>query len=170
MACNLTLNSIPRDCESSIGGVKRVLFVNHDQLGKITVDETTGMVKAIDGGGKFEVVNLKKGAASLATAMNVGDGGKQYTSTLTINFGKMTASKRLHILPLLANELAAIVEDNNGNYWLAGKDVPLEASANDSNTGTAVSDANGYTVTMTDTSLEIPLAVDPSIVEGLIKA
>lgn len=145
-----------------------MLFVNHDQLGAVTADETTGFAKNISGTGKFQEVALKKGKASLATALTVGDGGNQYTSTLTINFGKMTASKRMSILPLLANELAAIVEDNNGNYWLVGKDVPLEASASDSNTGTAVTDANNYTVTFTDTSLEIPLAVDPSIIDDLM--
>ena len=169
MACNQVLSNIPRDCESSIGGVKRVLFVNHDQLGALTIDESTGMVKTIEGAGKFVEVYPKKGTASLATALAKGDGDNtQYNSTIVLNFGKMTAAKRLSILPLFANELAAIVQDNNGNYWLVGKDVALSASAGDGNTGTAVADANAYTVTLTDASLELPYAVDPSIIEGLL--
>lgn len=170
MACNQTLSSIPRDCESSIGGVKRVLFINHDQLGVVTLDEQTGMVKTLTPSGKFVEVFPKKGTASLATALAVGDGdNRQYNSTLVMNFGKMTAAKRVAIVPLFANELAAIVQDNNGNYWLIGKDVPLSSSAGDANTGTAVADANAYTVTLTDAALALPYAVDPSIIDGLLE-
>lgn len=169
MSCNQVLSGIPRDCEGSIGGVKRVLFINHDALGEVTVNEETGVVTAINATGKFEEYIPKKNTASFAPALTVGDGdNRSYTATLVLNFGKMTAAKRVSVLPLLANELAAIVEDNNGVYWLVGKDIPLQATEGGGNTGTAMTDANAYTVTMTDMSMTLHPTVDPTIVEGLL--
>ena len=168
MACNQVLSGIPRDCEGSIGGVKRVLFINHDQLGKITVEEETGVVTAIEPTGKFSEYIPKKNTASFAPALTVGDGdNRSYTATLVLNFGKMTAAKRVSVLPLLANELAAIVEDNNGIFWLVGKDIPLQATEGGGNTGTATTDANAYTVTMTDMSMTLHHTVSAEIIEGL---
>lgn len=173
MACNQVLSGLPRDCEGSIGGVKRVLFINHDQLGKVTIEEDTGIVTAIEpvNGGKFFEFYPKKNTASFAPALQVGDGdNRSYQATLVLNFGKMTASKRVQIQALLANELAAIVEDNNGTYWLAGKDVPLQATEGGGNTGTAMTDANAYTVTMTDMSQTLHHTVDAKIIDALIGA
>ena len=159
MSCNQVLSGIPRDCEGSIGGVKRVLFINHDALGKVTVNEETGVVTAIEATGKFQEYIPKKNTASFAPALTVGDGdNRSYTATLVLNFGKMTAAKRVSVLPLLANELAAIVEDNNGIYWLVGKDIALQATEGGGNTGTA----------MTDMSMTLHPTVDPTIVEGLL--
>lgn len=171
MACNQVLSGIPRDCEGSIGGVKRVLFINHDQLGKVEITEETGIVSAITptDSAKFFEYYPKKNTASFAPALTVGDGdNRSYQATLVLNFGKMTAAKRMQMQALLANELAAIVEDNNGTCWLVGKDVPLQATEGGGNTGTAMTDANAYTVTMTDMAKELHPTVDASIVAGLI--
>lgn len=172
MACNQVLAGIPRDCEGSIGGVKRILFINHDQLGEVTIDETTGVVTAIttEDTAKFKEFFAKKGTASFTTALVVGDGdNRSYQATLVMNFGKMTAAKRVEMSALLANELAAIVQDNNGVYWLIGKDVPLQASAGDVGaTGAATTDANAYTATLTDMSQILHPTVDATIVDALV--
>lgn len=168
MACNQTLSGIPRDCEGSIGGVKRVLFINHDQLGAVTIGET-GIVSAIAADGKFYEFIPKKNTASFAPALVVGDGdNRSYQATLVLNFGKMTAAKRVQMQALLANELAAIVEDNNGTYWLVGKDIPLQATEGGGNTGTAMTDANAYTVTLTDMAKELHMTVDAKAIDTLL--
>lgn len=174
MACNQVLGGIPRDCESSIGGVKRVLFINHDQLGKVTIEESTGIVTAIEpvNGGKFFEYYPKKDTASFAPVLQVGEGdNRSFKSTLTMNFGKMTASKRVQVNALLINELAAIIEDKNGNYWLAGKDSPLQADPDSGGTtGAAMTDSNAYTVTMSEMSLTLHHPVDATIIDALIGA
>lgn len=167
MACNQTLSGIPRDCEGSIGGVKRVLFINRDQLGALTVGDT-GIVTdiATTESAKFYEFFTKKNTATFTTAMLE---NRSYQSTLAITIERMTASKRVQVMALLHNELSAIVEDNNGVYWLIGDDVALEATATDvAATGAAFTDTNAYTLTLTDTSRALPKTVDASIIDGLI--
>lgn len=169
MACNQTLSGIPRDCEGSIGGVKRVLFINHDQLGTVTASDTGVSAITPVSGGTFQEYIPKKNTASFAPALVVGDGdNRSYQATLVLNFGKMTASKRVQMQALLANELAAIVEDNNGTYWLLGKDIPLQATEGGGTTGTAMTDANAYTVTLTDMAKELHYTVDAGIIADLL--
>ena len=45
---------------------------------------------------------------------------------------------------------------------------PVNASAGDGQTGTARSDANRYTITLQDNSLEMPFEVDAAIVDALV--
>lgn len=168
MACNQALSGIPRDCEASIGGVKRVLFINYDQRGDITAEN--GVVTAItpDASAKFQVFYPKKGTASFAPGLQVGEGDNRiFSSVLTLNFGKMTASKRVEMQALLSNELTAIVEDNNGVYWLAGNDLPLQATEGGGTTGAALTDANSFTATMADYSKELPMTVSADIIAAL---
>ena len=44
----------------------------------------------------------------------------------------------------------------------------MNASASDGQTGTARADANRYTITLQDESLEMPYEVDASIVDALV--
>ena len=60
------------------------------------------------------------------------------------------------------------VKDANGKYWYLGKDEPVNASASDGQTGTARGDTNRYSITLQDTSLEMPYEVSDSIIEGLL--
>jgi len=64
-------------------------------------------------------------------------------------------------------DLRVIVKDANGLYWFLGYDEPVNASAGDGQTGTARSDANRYTITLEDTSAEMPMEVDDSIIAGI---
>lgn len=147
-----------------------MLFINYDQRGEITAED--GVVTAITpkDSAKFMEFFPKKGTASFAPGLTVGDGDNRlYSSVLTLNFGKMTGSKRLAMQALLSNELTAIVEDNNGTYWLAGYDLPLQATEGGGTTGAALTDANAFTVTMSDYSKELPMTVTQSIVDPLIQ-
>jgi hypothetical protein len=82
---------------------------------------------------------------------------------------KMETSKRLQMMALLMNECVAIVKDCNGKYWYLGYDNPLEASAGTASTGTANTDLNGYDITLTDTSRELPYEVDSTALASIIE-
>ena len=85
-----------------------------------------------------------------------------------LQFNRMETPKRVEMTALAQNELALIVKDANGKYWLLGKDEPVMATAGEGVTGTARGDRNGYGITLQDTSLEMPFEVDETIVAGLI--
>ena len=62
-----------------------------------------------------------------------------------------------------------IVKDNNGVYWFLGYDEPVNATAGGGQTGQAKTDANQYTITLTDESHELPYEVSKTFGDSLTK-
>ena len=89
---------------------------------------------------------------------------------LVCHFNKMDTAKRTEIAALDGAQLAAIVQDMNGTYWYLGKDNWVSTSAVTGQTGAGMDDGNFYTVTLTDTSSELPYTVDPDIIAGLLNS
>jgi hypothetical protein len=61
----------------------------------------------------------------------------------------------------------AVVEDQNGRYWLAGRYNGLDLLTGSSSTGTAQTDRNGYTLTFSGGEKELAPEVSSSIIAGL---
>ena len=97
-----------------------------------------------------------------STLNNSTDGASYVTTELSMVFSKMEAQKRIAIQALAIGECMAVVEDSNGDMWFLGADAPLTATAGGGETGTAKSDANRYTITLTDESLGFPFSLDES--------
>ena len=72
------------------------------------------------------------------------------------NFLKMENAKRLEVMAMLMGQCTGVVKDRNGKYWAIGVENPLEGSAGTGETGTAASDANQYTVTVSVDDAELP--------------
>lgn len=169
MACNQTLSGLVRDCNPSMGGIRRVLAANRDEVGEITISEDK--VSAIaTGTGKFKVYALTRNTGSMSSTYQINaENGIRYVQTdVVMPFNRMETAKRVEMTALAQNDLVLIVEDANGKYWLLGKDEPVRATAGDGMTGTARADRNGYSITLQDNSHEMPYEVDESIIEGLV--
>ena len=57
-----------------------------------------------------------------------------------------------------------------GQYILLGKDNEVSVTQVNQQSGKAITDLNGYTLTLQDVSLELPHFVDPAIISGLLSA
>jgi hypothetical protein len=121
---------------------------------------------------KFHRYQLPRNTGSLSSNYTIDDttGAKFVASDLVLQVNRMDTAKRIEISALAQGELAIIVKDANGAYWFLGKDAPVKASAGDGLTGTARADRNGYSITLQDNSLELPLEVDAEIVDDLVAA
>ena len=161
MACSQTLAGIARDCAANMGGIKRVLLANRADVASITL--TSGKVSAItmESSKKFYEYNFKPGTSSMTSNWQVNrENGVKYVQTdLVMVFNRMETTKRVEVEAMAQADLYAIVEDNNGLYWLLGLDNPLELSAGDGPTGTARTDRNGYSVTLQDDSKGLPTEI-----------
>lgn len=170
MSCIQTLSGLAKDCAANMGGIVEVLIANFDDVSEVTI--TTDKVSAITmaSSAKFKKYNFAKNTGSLTSTYNIdqASGVKYVTSDLVLQFNRMETTKRVEITALSLGDLAVIVKDANGKYWYLGKDEPVNASAGDGQTGTARGDANRYTITLQDESLEMPYEVDASIVDALI--
>lgn len=174
MSCaTLTLSAIDSRCDVSTGGVKEVYIGN---FGDVTPGTpSSGLISALTlSGSKLVVFRMRKNSATMESTANIDtDNGSAYvTTTIAMNFTKMESTKRIEIQALIAGGAMCIVLDNNGKYWLLGYDAPLDCSAASGTTGTNFSDANQYSLTLIDTSRELPFevaaaAITSSVIDGL---
>lgn len=175
MACNsVTLNGINAKCDTSAGGIKRILIAQKDDVATINVDETTGIIDEITMvSGKYFVQWLfRKNTGNYTTSLtsDVAIGTQAVTTDLNLQFTKAEAVKRLEIQSAINASAVIIIEDMYGQYILLGLDNDVTITAVNQQSGTAITDLNGYTLTFQDTSLELPHFVDVSIINSLLTA
>ena len=161
MACAQTLSGLVHDCAANMGGIKAVYLANKADVDAITVasDKITGITMAASA--KFHKYEFARRTGSLSSnwQVNAENGTKFVQTDLLLVFNRMQTTSRVEIAAMAAGELVAIVEDNNGVYHFLGMEAPLEISAGDGLTGTAMADRNGYSITLQDQSLGLPMEV-----------
>jgi hypothetical protein len=135
------------------------------------VTVASGLVSAItkSAGKVFYKYQLVRNTASFTEniAGSIENGTVVYNQELTVVINKMNVSMRNEILLLAQNNLMAVVEDQNGRYWLAGRYNGLDLLTGSSSTGTAQTDRNGYTLTFSGGEKELAPEVSSSIIAGL---
>lgn len=161
MACSQTLSGISNDCASNMGGIVEVYLANKADVSSVTI--TTNKVTAIsmNSSAKFKTYHFRPNTSSMSSNYQVNqENGTSYVQTdLLMVFNRMETAKRIEVTAMAQGELCAIVKDANGLYWMLGIDNPLVLSAGDGLTGTARADRNGYSVTLQDNSLEMPVEI-----------
>ena len=150
-----TLAGLNAGCKDSVGGVAKVWLAEQSAV-TWSIDPSTFTAKP-DATTSFKVYNLRRGAASMTSTLTVNDNaGSFFTTEVTMNFLKMENAKRLEVMAMLMGQCTGIVKDRNGHYWAIGVENPLEGSAGTGETGTAASDANQYSVTISVDDAELP--------------
>lgn len=170
MPCIQTLSGLARDCSSNMGGIQEVLIANAADVTGVTITENQISAIAMASSAKFKRYSFAKNTGSLTSTYTIdpASGVKYVTSDLLLQFNRMQTQARVEITALALGELVCIVKDANGKYWYLGKDEPVNASAGDGQTGTARGDANRYTITLQDESLEMPYEVDETIIPSIV--
>jgi hypothetical protein len=157
-------------CNDSIGGLKEVLFIEFDNVTAIT--EASGVVTAItvSPGKQFRRYVMPKETSFFTETLNsnVANGTIFYQQELTIVLNKMQANTRNEISLLAQNRLIAIGLDNNGKYWLLGRERSIDATGGDGGSGTATGDRNGYTRVFTGMEKDMAPEVQNSIIADLL--
>lgn len=175
MACNpQVFSGLPANCDANRGGVQVVYIANKADVSSVSLDGTSKMIKTITmvDSKKFKAYHFKKGAASFTSTFTLdnANGVNFVTTVLSVNFAKMETVKRIEMQALSLGEMAVIVLDSNGAYWYLGKDEPVYASAGTGETGAAKTDANQYTIELTDESNDLPYEIDPTAITDVIEA
>lgn len=161
MACSsYTLSGIAVGCKDSIGGIKKAWFAPYG----VSVSVEDNVLKiASEGIASFKAYNFRKATGSMTSTLNTSEtAGNSFTTEVTLQFLKQETSKRLEIMGLLMNELVGVIKDGNNKYWYIGYDYPVEGSAGTAETGTAMTDLNGYNITITDNSIALPYEITDS--------
>lgn len=170
MACNQVLNGLARDCQPSMGGIVEALAINKEYIDAVIVEEGVISEISLSGEEKFKAFHFARNTGSMTSTYTIdpATGVRYVTTELVLQFNRMETAKRVEMSALAQNELVLVVKDANGKYWLLGKDEPVMATAGEGVTGTARGDRNGYSITLQDTSLEMPYEVKAEIVTDLV--
>lgn len=178
MACTpFQLTTINTSCGSNLPSIKRMWIGNFGSLSTVTYNYLTNVTDA-DGNQVVENVsniaidttaqapqywveyNFRKNTCSAGSEMTVNDNGTHYfTNNVNMVFAKQDTPKRLNIEAIASGDVAVIYEDGNGKYWLMNPNDEVNLSTATAETGTAVGDANQYTLTLSQNSANMPFEI-----------
>lgn len=163
---SVTLSAIDARCDTSFGGIKRVLVANRDDV-TVTVG-TDDTITALAGGTFVEWLFRKNtGSLTSTVSSDAAIGNSFATTEVSLQFSKAEATKRLAIQSAINASAVVIVEDMYGQYIYLGLENEVVVSSATMVTGTAATDLNGFTLVFQDVSTKLPLFVDPTLIEGL---
>lgn len=178
MACTpYKLTTINTSCGSNLPSIKRMWIGNFGSLSTVTYNYLANVTDA-DGNQVVENVSniaidttaqtpqywveyhFRKNTCSAGSEMTVNDNGSHYfTNTINMVFAKQDTPKRLNIEAIASGDVAVIYEDGNGKYWLMNPADEVNLSAATAETGTAISDNNQYTLTLSQNSANMPFEI-----------
>lgn len=157
--CKLTQNITKENCEYQVAGVKEIYLYNFDTGNTYTPESPQG--KPIT---KIELVDEEKayhiefieGTASFTDELAVnGNGGKYRTHTLNFTISNYDYQVLNEGDALSLGKFTAVVVDKKGNSIVLGRTNGLSATSFNYDSGAADADANGWTVVLAGTEMEI---------------
>jgi len=150
MACDLALGRI-EPCKDSVGGLKNLYFVNYGDLGTITYDVTNSdVIDSVAGtpdAYKYEIKGASSFTQNIQSSRDTGT--TAFEQVVEVTLKKLTIADHKELKILAFGRPHVIVEDYNGNFFLAGLEHGAEVTGGTIVTGTAMSDLSGYTLTLT---------------------
>lgn len=142
-------------CKDNTGGIQKVYITNYDDDTIYTYDADNSILTALDAATgliaptyyTFEQRNenaefTQEGQHSIENGTNF------WIQTVNMIFHKNEADLRNTLLLLAKSSLTVIILDQNGRYWLLGKQNGAELTASSASMGKAYGDLNGTTLSI----------------------
>jgi len=162
MSCSISA-SRTEPCKDKIGGIKKVWFVTYSDAidWDTSVAGTIGLSTGTITGYNYEV-RMASGLTNTITSSRE-NGTTFVTQSLTLQLKGLTATDEAEILALSRGRWIVVIEDNNGSGWVIGREYGADLTTGTAQTGTALGDLYGYTITIEGMERELPLYnSDPS--------
>lgn len=170
MGCKLTSNITKENCNYSVAGIKALYLYNYDSENTYTADPDTAAITAITlaDSAKAYKVDFVENTASFSDELAVnGNGGKYRTHTANFTLSEYDYNILNQGDALSLGKFTAVVVDKSGRVVVLGRTNGLSTTAFNYASGAAEADANGWTVTMAGTEMEIGRLLES---ESVIKA
>jgi hypothetical protein len=167
MACELSIG-FTLDCKDGIGGIKKIVLC--DTVQSFEFEVGTEVVSVINAANVNDLYTYElptqTGSFEETINFNRDNGTVFYTQTVNVMLHKLSAAKRLELQTVATARVVVFVEDTNSNWWAVGYEYGADLSTSTAGTGTALGDANGYTLAFTHESPKraYKLADAPSII------
>lgn len=179
--CSQTLSgyNYSRCADSGNGGIKEVYIALREDLvntagaaydGAVTVTDNaiSAINLAVAQTKPFHRFKFKRETTAMTSTAEVNDNGSSSWNTeVAIIFPRMSTAKRTSLMELFLADTVVIVRDANDEYHYLGIDYPVNASAGGAETGTAMADANQYTITLADVAYQAPFLLNATAITSL---
>jgi len=150
MPCNLTAgrNEV---CKESVGGISGVYFVNYTaSLSNITNGDGDALIETLPTGLTAYYYDLKGTSAYTETVNTSRENGTTFFSQeLTLNLKKLTNEMTTQLKLMAYGRPQIFVHTMNGDTLLVGQREGADVTGGTIQTGAAMGDLYGYSVTFT---------------------
>lgn len=135
-------------CKDAVGGISQIFFADYGTLGTATI--TAGLVTAFSGTTyTLYQYDVKSASNLVQTITSSNDAGTTYfEQSITLVLTKLDAATQVELYKLIVSRPHAFVKDNNGNYLSVGMTRGCDTNGT-IDTGTSLSDLNGFSLTIT---------------------
>ena len=148
MSCDISRGRL-EPCKDSVGGLNAVYFVNKGDLGAVTYDSTdTDVIDAVAGtpsAYKFDIKGASTYTENITSSRE--NGTTTFEQVLELQLTKLTKEDHKTVKLLAFGSPTVLVEDNNGNVFVAGLEHGLDVSGGTIVSGASMGDMSGYTLT-----------------------
>jgi hypothetical protein len=147
MSCLITQGR-NETCKESVGGIQGVFFINYS-TGSFTTNGT-GEITAVPSGSNLYYYELKGTSAYTETVNSSRENGTTFFSQeLTLNLKKLTNEMTTQLKLLAYGRPQIILWTMNGDALLVGQKEGADLTAGTIQTGGAMGDLYGYSLTFT---------------------
>jgi hypothetical protein len=147
MPCDISLGRAVQ-CKDSLGGLKAVYFINWGDAGAVTYSGTAGqedVIIALAGDAVGYKYELKGTSTFEQTVTSSRDNGTTFVDQkLSLDIKKLTIADHKQLKLLAYGRPQIIVEDNNGNFFMAGLTKGMDLVTATVSTGAAMGDSSSY--------------------------
>jgi len=151
MSCNLSSGRL-EPCKDSVGGLNAIYFVNFTDLAAV-YSSTEGSedvivsVAADTPAYKYEIKGTSTFTQNIQSDRATGTTAFEQVLEITLKKLSLKDNKELKLLSYGRPQV--IVEDYNGNFFLAGLEHGMDVTGGTVVTGGAMNELSGYTLTLT---------------------
>lgn len=151
MACSFITAGRKEPCKDVVGGIRAVYFTQFGELGTVTPDVTDTDVITTFGDApeffEFEVKGASSFTQNIVSSRETGTTAFEQVLELTLH--KLSKEDHKDLKLLAFGRPHVLVEDYNGNVFVAGLEHGMEVTGGTIVTGAAMGELSGYTLTLT---------------------
>lgn len=150
MACVAFSGGISNDCENNVGGITKLYLTDWANVTSYT--ESGGTVSAITmaSASYFYEFAFNRNSATYQEDLvkSVEAGSALFEQTITVTIPRRDVNKRNTLKLLTQRDLAVVIKDSNGIYWVPGLTEGVYLGESTSTSGTAKADGSNYVLTL----------------------
>jgi len=148
MSCDISRGRL-EPCKDSVGGLNAVYIINKGDLGVVDYNATnTDVIDSFAGTPTAYKFDIKGGSTYTENITSSRENGTTtFEQVLELQLTKLTKEDHKTVKLLAYGSPHILVEDNNGNVFVAGLEHGLDISGGTIVSGAAMGDMSGYTLT-----------------------